>query len=140
MGYSLADLQGKPHSQLCFPDYANSADYRAFWDRLRGVSRSATRCAAAPPTAGKSGWKPPTVRCAMLRAKHESFSKYASDITASVDAEVHNQARLNAINRAMAVIEFSPDGTVLDANENFLNVLGYRLDEVRAATTACLRQ
>ena len=45
--------------------------------------------------------------------------------------KLHNQARLNAINRAMAVIEFSPDGTVLDANENFLNVLGYRLDEVK---------
>ena len=68
MGCSLADLQGKPHSQLCFPDYANSADYRAFWIACAGVSRSAT---GAPPHRRRPGnlaGSHPTVRCAMLRA------------------------------------------------------------------------
>ena len=131
MGYSLADLQGKPHSQLCFPDYANSADYRAFWDRLRRGEPFSDRVRRRTAD-GREIWLEATY-CPVRDAQGhiESFSKYASDITASVDAEVHNQARLNAINRAMAVIEFSPDGTVLDANENFLNVLGYRLDEVK---------
>ena len=131
MGYSLADLQGKPHSQLCFPDYANSADYRAFWDRLRRGEPFSDRVRRRTAD-GREIWLEATY-CPVRDAQGqiESFSKYASDITASVDAEVHNQARLNAINRAMAVIEFTPDGTVLDANENFLNVLGYRLDEVK---------
>lgn len=35
-----------------------------------------------------------------------------------------------AINRAQAVIEFALDGTILRANDNFLAVLGYRLDEI----------
>ena len=52
MGYSLADLQGKPHSQLCFPDYANSADYRAFWDRLR---RGEPFSDGAPPHCRRPG-------------------------------------------------------------------------------------
>ena len=131
LGYSLADLQGKPHSQLCFPDYANSLDYRAFWDRLRRGEPFSDRVRRRTAD-GREIWLEATY-CPVRDAQGqiESFSKYASDITASVDAEVHNQARLNAINRAMAVIEFSPDGTVLDANENFLNVLGYRLDEVK---------
>ena len=131
MGYTLSDLQGKPHSQLCFPDYANSADYRAFWDRLRRGEPFSDRVRRRTAD-GREIWLEATY-CPVRDAQGqiESFSKYASDITASVDAEVHNQARLNAINRAMAVIEFSPDGTVLDANENFLNVLGYRLDEVK---------
>ncbi len=131
MGYSLADLQGKPHSQLCFPDYANSADYRAFWDRLRRGEPFSDRVRRRTAD-GREIWLEATY-CPVRDAQGqiESFSKYASDITASVEAEAHNQARLNAINRAMAVIEFSPDGTVLDANENFLNVLGYRLDEVK---------
>ncbi|HEX8484303.1 PAS domain S-box protein [Sphingomonas sp.] len=37
---------------------------------------------------------------------------------------------LAAIRRSQAVIEFALDGTILDANDNFLAVMGYRLDEV----------
>ena len=36
-----------------------------------------------------------------------------------------------AINKSQAVIEFTMDGTVITANDNFLNVLGYRLDEIK---------
>ncbi len=36
-----------------------------------------------------------------------------------------------AIRRSQAVIEFSLDGIVLDANEHFLSAMGYRLDEIR---------
>lgn len=37
---------------------------------------------------------------------------------------------LNAVSRSLAMIQFTPEGVILDANENFLNALGYRLDEV----------
>jgi methyl-accepting chemotaxis protein len=40
-------------------------------------------------------------------------------------------ARLDAISRTQALIEFDLDGTIRSANENFLRVMGYRLDEVR---------
>lgn len=36
----------------------------------------------------------------------------------------------NAINRVQAVIEFSLTGHVLSANDNFLRVLGYQVDEI----------
>ncbi|MGA2338345.1 MAG: methyl-accepting chemotaxis protein [Terracidiphilus sp.] len=36
-----------------------------------------------------------------------------------------------AIRKSQAVIEFSMDGTVLDANDNFLKTLGYRLEEIK---------
>jgi methyl-accepting chemotaxis protein len=36
-----------------------------------------------------------------------------------------------AVKRAQAVIEFELDGTIITANENFLKVVGYSLDEVR---------
>jgi methyl-accepting chemotaxis protein len=41
------------------------------------------------------------------------------------------QAQVAAINRSQAVIEFAMDGTILTANQNFLNALGYRLEEVK---------
>jgi methyl-accepting chemotaxis protein len=41
------------------------------------------------------------------------------------------RAKSDAINKVQAVIEFELDGTVITANENFLKVLGYELDEIR---------
>ena len=40
-------------------------------------------------------------------------------------------AEMAALNRSMAVISFALDGTILDANENFLNTFGYTLAEIR---------
>ena len=40
-------------------------------------------------------------------------------------------ANLDAINRSMAVIEFTPDGKVITANDNFLSTMGYDLDEIK---------
>jgi len=42
-----------------------------------------------------------------------------------------NQATLDAISRSLAVIEFGLDGTILAANPNFLDVMGYALDEIQ---------
>lgn len=39
-------------------------------------------------------------------------------------------AKLDALDRSQAVIEFAPTGHILTANANFLSVLGYRLDEI----------
>ncbi|MFY8273820.1 methyl-accepting chemotaxis protein [Pseudoalteromonas sp. SSDWG2] len=52
------------------------------------------------------------------------FSKESKDT--SDDARV-----LDALKRSQAVIEFEPSGTIITANDNFLNVMGYRLDEIR---------
>src|SRR5580658_6942859 len=41
------------------------------------------------------------------------------------------EAVLAAISRSQATIEFNLDGTIITANENFLRVLGYRLDEIQ---------
>ncbi len=40
------------------------------------------------------------------------------------------EAELAAISRSQAIIEFSPSGTILTANDNYLQTLGYELDEV----------
>ncbi|MCA1411821.1 PAS domain-containing methyl-accepting chemotaxis protein [Bradyrhizobium sp. NBAIM20] len=41
------------------------------------------------------------------------------------------QARLDAIGRSQAMIEFNLDGTIVTANKNFLDALGYRLEEIQ---------
>ena len=40
---------------------------------------------------------------------------------------------VDAIDRVEAVVRFSPDGIILDANQNFLTTMGYTLEEVRGS-------
>ncbi|MFN7952418.1 MAG: methyl-accepting chemotaxis protein [bacterium] len=56
------------------------------------------------------------------------------DITSAREVEQQNaafKAAAEAIGKSQAVIEFNMDGTVITANDNFLNALGYRLDEIK---------
>ena len=39
-------------------------------------------------------------------------------------------AQAAAISKSQAVIEFNMDGTIVTANQNFLDAMGYRLDEI----------
>ncbi|WP_298244314.1 PAS domain-containing methyl-accepting chemotaxis protein [uncultured Bradyrhizobium sp.] len=41
------------------------------------------------------------------------------------------QAQIDAVGRSQAVIEFNMDGTILQANKNFLDTLGYDLDQIK---------
>lgn len=36
-----------------------------------------------------------------------------------------------AINESQAVIEFTPDGYIMNANENFLRIMGYEINEIK---------
>ena len=57
-----------------------------------------------------------------------SGSERISDSQA--DELVECKSKLDAISRTQAVIEFNLDGTIITANDNFLNALGYRLEEI----------
>ncbi|GMO12899.1 methyl-accepting chemotaxis protein [Bradyrhizobium sp. TM233] len=46
-------------------------------------------------------------------------------------SQIDAQARLDAIGRSQAMIEFNLDGTIITANKNFLDALGYQLDEIQ---------
>jgi two-component system sensor histidine kinase/response regulator len=52
------------------------------------------------------------------------------DITDSKRRNAEFEGVVNAIGRSLAVIEFALDGTILHANEIFLGITGYRLDEL----------
>ena len=59
------------------------------------------------------------------------FEKRFAVNNAETAAELQEcKAKLEAISRLQAVIEFEMDGTIREANDNFLNALGYRLDEI----------
>lgn len=53
-----------------------------------------------------------------------------SQKTQSEIDNVENHGIIDALMKSQAFISFKPDGTIIKANENFLNALGYRLEEV----------
>ena len=61
------------------------------------------------------------------------FKKTAVDITPSPKQIEANKSHhiLESLKNSVAFIAFTPDGTILDANTNFLNAVGYTLDEIK---------
>ena len=51
-------------------------------------------------------------------------------LTHTITKSRETEDLLKALNRSSAVIEFTLDGHVIAANENFLDALNYRLDDI----------
>jgi methyl-accepting chemotaxis protein len=69
----------------------------------------------------------------LVNGSFDRSGKYVGNILEWMDVTTvrMNEGMLAAINKAQAVIEFTLDGRVVHANENFLRTLGYSLDEIR---------
>ncbi len=131
MGYSLAEIVGRHHRMFVTPDYAASPDYAEFWRRLgrgtfdRGEYKRLGK-------AGREVWIQASYNPVFDKAgRPVKVVKIAADVTAQKLAAADAQSQLAAIGRAMAVIEFNLDGTIITANDNFLRAMGYGLDEVQ---------
>lgn len=55
----------------------------------------------------------------------------AAEVAEQHRRHVELEAQVAALHRVQAVIEFALDGTILQANDNFLQAVGYRLDEIQ---------
>ncbi|WP_020166514.1 MULTISPECIES: methyl-accepting chemotaxis protein [Methylotenera] len=58
-------------------------------------------------------------------------TSYMTDVTKSKLQSAENQGLISAISKAQGVIEFTLDGRIVTANQNFLNVVGYTLNEIK---------
>ncbi|WP_227023976.1 methyl-accepting chemotaxis protein [Xanthomonas arboricola] len=131
MGYRLDEVVGQHHRMFVTPSDRDSDSYQQFWQALRRGDFNAGRFCRLDKN-GREVWINASYNPLLDRAgKAYRVVKYATDITTQVRQTADFEGRIDAIDKVMAVIEFSLDGTVLDANENFLAVMGYRLDEIR---------
>ena len=131
MGYMLDEVIGQHHNMFVDSDYANSNEYIQFWDSLRhGEYQTAEFKRVAKD--GSHVWIQATYTPIKdIHGKVIKVVKFATEITDSKMASANCQGQIDAINRAQAVIEFELDGTIITANENFLNTMGYSLNEIR---------
>jgi len=131
MGYRLDEIQGRHHSMFVEPAYRESGDYRMFWDRLnRGEYQAAEYKRLGK--GGKEVWIQASYNPILDPAgKPVKVVKFATDVTTAKLRNADLSGQIAAIGKSQAVIEFNLDGTIIKANDNFLNALGYRLDEVQ---------
>ncbi|RZI59610.1 MAG: PAS domain S-box protein, partial [Zymomonas sp.] len=130
MDYSLSDIVGQHHRLFLDEGYAASAEYASFWKRLGdgefecseflryGRNRKQVYIRGNYNPVARPGRKP------------HKIVKFANDITASKLEQIEKSAKIDAIGRAQALIEFTPTGEIIDANANFLATMGYRLEEI----------
>ncbi len=131
LGYTLEEIRGHHHSMFVDPEHARSSTYSEFWARLGRGEFDAGQYRRL----GKGG------REIWIQASYNpvfdstgrpvKVVKFATDITAQQMQAADFAGQLAAINTSQAVIEFSLDGRILSANENFLSTMGYSLEEVR---------
>lgn len=131
LGYSLEEIQGKHHRMFVEPNFAASDEYMDFWKSLRkGEYQSAEYMRFGK--AGKEIWIQATYNPIFdPDGKVIKVIKYATDITDQKMKTADYVGQLDAISKSQAVIEFELDGTILNANENFLKTLGYTLEEIK---------
>ena len=131
LGYTPAEVKGQHHSMFVDPAYRASTDYRLFWDKLGRGEFDAGQYKRIGK-GGKEVWIQASYNPIMdMNGKPFKVVKYATDITAAKLKEADFSGQLAAIGKAQAVIEFSLDGRILDANTNFLDAVGYSLIEIK---------
>ncbi len=130
LGYNLGDIKGKHHSMFVEETEKRSTAYRQFWEALnRGEFRAAEYKRIGK--GGKEVWIQASYNPIKGRdGKPFKVVKFATDVTERKISDADKSGQIDAIGKSQAVIEFQLDGTIITANENFLNTMGYRLDEV----------
>jgi methyl-accepting chemotaxis protein len=130
LGYSLSEIKGKHHRMFCEADYVASAEYRNFWTNLATGHFDSGEYKRLTKT-GQEIWIQASYNPVLRGGKPYKVVKFASDITAVKMKATEDANKLLAISRSQAIIEFTPQGEILTANENFCNGLGYDLSEIK---------
>ncbi len=129
VGYSLSEIVGKHHRLFVEPAEAASKEYADFWRQL-AAGKFDQRQYKRLGKGGREIWIEASYNPIMRGGKPYKVVKFATDITAAKKQAMEDKGKLEALSRAQAVIEFTPTGEIISANENFLKTLGYSLSEI----------
>jgi len=131
MGYRIEELRGQHHRIFVDRSFAQSADYARFWEKLQSGEFDRGEYLRLAKD-GSEVW---------LQASYNpvydetgrliEVVKFATDITEEKIRNADSRGKIDAIQRVMGVIEFDLEGRILTANEGFLSLMGYRLDEIQ---------
>ena len=131
MGYRLEEVQGQHHRMFMDAQEAQSPEYAQFWQQLnRGefVSAEFKRMGKGH----KEIWIQASYNPIFDDAGNPvKVIKFATDITRQKMKNANFEGQIDAISKSQAVIEFTMEGIIETANDNFLQTLGYSINEIK---------
>ncbi len=110
--------------------YVRSNDYTKFWQSLaQGTphSKTFTRYRKDGAAIALEATYLPVIE----DDKVVRVVKFANDVTEKTTQLKDQQAIILALHKSQAVIEFEPNGTIINANDNFLQSVGYSLQQIK---------
>ena len=131
MGYSLDEIQGQHHSRFVESGYGQSSEYKTFWSELAQGKAQVGEFRRIRKNGTEIWIQASYTPIKDLDGKVMKVVKYATDVTAQKLQNADYRGQIEGISQNQAVIQFKPDGTILEANDNFLQALCYQLDEVK---------
>ena len=134
----LGDVIGRHHRIFCDPNYVASPLYRKHWETLnkgQPITDTIKRIAKNGEAVWLQGTYAPVLN---KQGKVVEIVKIASEVTERVTQAQEHRSLLAALNRSMAMIAFTPQGTIVSANDNMLALMGYRLEEACGQSHAVL--
>lgn len=130
MNYSREDILGKHHRIFCDPALVSTTEYKKFWDDL----------SSGKSFSGIFERQRHDGRVMFLSANYFPVRngankvikviKIARDVTETQLALKTKNSVLEALDKSLAVIEFTPTGDVISANDNFLATMGYSSSQI----------
>jgi methyl-accepting chemotaxis protein len=131
VGYTLDEIEGKHHRIFCEPAYTETPEYKQFWTGLARGEINAGEYKRVTKS-GRDLWIQASYNPVFdASGKVVKIIKFATDITESKLRNSEFEAKIAAASTSQAIIEFTLDGIVLTANDNFLGAVGYTLDEIK---------
>ncbi len=129
-GYSLDEIKGQHHCMFVAVEERDGDAYGDFWEKLRSGRFQQGQFKRIGKDGGEF-WLQATYNPILnRRGKVVRVVKLATDITGEKMRVAELAGQMDAIHRSQAVIAFDLTGKILTANANFLNAVGYRLDEI----------
>ena len=130
LGYTPEDVAGEHHRILCPPEVASGAAYAAAWETL-GRGEHMTGIFKRRDREGRDLWFQATYNPVLdPDGRVVKIVGFATDVTDAKLRSAEFEARSKAMDRSQPVVELGLDGTILEANQNFLDALGYSRAEV----------
>lgn len=130
MGYDAKNLEGRDHAATLSPDDGTKQDRETFWRYLvegGNFSGEVRRIRAD----GAEVWLQ-TVYSPILDAAGRTtrIVQHATDITEEKLRQADYESQITAIRKSNAVVTYDMHGTILSANQSFLDATGYRSDDI----------
>ncbi|RIQ18751.1 methyl-accepting chemotaxis protein [Bordetella avium] len=130
MGYHPDELLGQHHDIFCVPDPVGAARYTSILQDV-AEDKPATRVFKRLRKDGVAVYLEATYLATRSQnGRIASVLQLAQDVTAQHLSRQQSGAIVQALNESTAMIEFTPEGFIVNANDRFLRSVGYRRDEI----------